>query len=52
MKLKTILAAAVIAATPAFAFAEGCSWSKQMAMSCADGMVYDHESNTCVQVTG
>lgn len=49
---RTLLAAAVLALTPAFAFAE-CSWHKdETAMTCAEGMVYDAEANACVKIVG
>ncbi len=53
MTTKTLFAAAVLALTPALAMAE-CSWGKheQQAMTCADGTVYDADSNTCKVVTG
>ncbi|MDF0602039.1 hypothetical protein P1J78_14955 [Psychromarinibacter sp. C21-152] len=49
---RTILAAAVLALTPALAMAE-CGWhQKNAAMTCADGMVYDADADACVKVTG
>lgn len=50
MKLKTVLAALVLAAAPSFAIAE-CNWghANQQAMSCAEGMVFDPETQTCVE---
>jgi hypothetical protein len=51
-RIKTILAAAALVAVPAIASA-GCGWHSQQAMSCADGMVYDAATQSCVeQVTG
>lgn len=56
MKTKTTLAAALLALSPTFAFAMGCNSEKHMettAMSCAEGMVMDAETNTCIPlVTG
>lgn len=50
MKIKTTLAAvAMTLAAAAPAFAE-CSWSKQQAMNCADGMIYSPETGSCVTV--
>ncbi len=51
MRIKTLLVAAALTTAPVLAQAE-CSWSKQTAMSCAQGMVYDHDSGSCVKVTG
>lgn len=49
--IKTLLAAAALAALPALSFA-ACS-STHQAMSCSDGTVWDAASQTCVaQVTG
>lgn len=58
MKFKMTLAAIAIALSPATAFAMGChgadhSAQKQAAMSCAEGMTFSVEANTCVaDVTG
>ena len=54
MKFKTTLAAAVIALLPGLAIAQGCNsdHSQTASMSCAEGMVYDVDSNTCVAATG
>ncbi|MDJ0823708.1 MAG: adenylosuccinate lyase [Paracoccaceae bacterium] len=52
MTIKTVLTAAALVVAPALAYAEGCSWHSQQAMSCADGMVYDSETNSCKTVTG
>jgi hypothetical protein len=55
MKIKLTLAALFLAISPAAAFAEGCHGSHAMgdqaAMSCADGMTYDVDANTCVAET-
>ena len=53
MKIKTTLAAALLALSPSFALAMGCSWGEHTettAMSCAEGMILDEESGTCVPV--
>lgn len=49
MKLRVTLAALVLAATPGLAAAM-CSDMKpaQTAMSCADGMIWDSQTRTCV----
>ncbi|SPJ26228.1 chitin-binding domain-containing protein [Palleronia abyssalis] len=49
--MKTLLTAFILAAAPLSAFAD-CSWSKQTAMSCADGTTYDSDTQNCVPVTG
>jgi hypothetical protein len=46
--VKTLLTAAVLAAAPTFALAYECNSSKQISMSCADGMVWDTVSRSCV----
>lgn len=55
MTLKTILTASVLLLAPTFAIAMGCSGyehKEQTAMSCADGMVIDAATGTCVaQIT-
>ncbi|TDL79576.1 adenylosuccinate lyase [Palleronia sediminis] len=51
MSLKTLFTAAILAGAPVFAYAGGCTGQKT-AMSCADGMTYDHASGACVTVTG
>jgi hypothetical protein len=51
MKLKTTLAALVLAALPATGFAAGCSWGmdpSSAATTCDDGKTYDPASGTCV----
>lgn len=54
MKMKTTLAAAVIALLPGLAIAQGCAGghSDTASMSCAEGMMLDVETNTCVTATG
>jgi len=49
--ITTLLASAVLGLTPALAMAY-CSSSQHQAMTCAEGSVYDAESNTCKVVTG
>ena len=53
MKFKTLVAAAVLAAAPSFAFA-ACNWgehSEQTASQCAEGQVYDAATSACVDQT-
>ena len=53
MKLKILVAAAVLAAAPSFALAM-CNWGEhreQTASQCADGQVYDAATSTCVNQT-
>ena len=46
--LKTLLAAAALAAAPGLALAQGCSWSKQqMTQSCAPGSTWDATAGVC-----
>lgn len=58
MKIKTTLTALVIALAPVTAFAMGCNGAdhaaeQQAAISCAEGMTFSAEANTCVaDVTG
>lgn len=50
---KTLIAAATLAVLPTLGFAQCAGKVHQEAMmSCADGMVYDAESKTCVTVSG
>ncbi|MFW5655935.1 MAG: adenylosuccinate lyase [Roseicyclus sp.] len=51
MSIKTLLAAFVLTAAPGLALAE-CGWGKadQVTMSCAEGMMWDADSATCVPV--
>ncbi|MCK0120795.1 MAG: adenylosuccinate lyase [Yoonia sp.] len=55
MKIKLTIAALFIAISPVAAFAEGCHGShamdQQAAISCAEGMVFDADANTCVAET-
>lgn len=48
MTVKTLLAALVVAAAPAAAFAMGCQYDTQVTMSCSEGTAWDAESQTCV----
>ena len=52
MKIKFTLAALFLAASPISAFALGCNGSnhaqQQAAISCAEGMTFDADENTCV----
>lgn len=50
MKIKTLLAALVLAAAPGLAGA-ACWSGHETVMSCADGQVYDSETRSCVPVT-
>ncbi|UWQ98274.1 adenylosuccinate lyase [Rhodobacteraceae bacterium S2214] len=55
MKIKLTIAALFIAISPVAAFAQGCHGShamdQQAAISCAEGMVFDADANTCVAET-
>lgn len=56
MKTKTTIAAFILLLSPAAAFAYGCNSAAHMqqqtaAISCAEGMVFDTESQTCVAET-
>ncbi|MEB8388065.1 hypothetical protein OO012_12560 [Rhodobacteraceae bacterium KMM 6894] len=51
MTTKFLTAAFVLALTPGFAFAMGCSHGNHdQAMSCAAGSTYDTATATCVPV--
>ncbi|MBS0123915.1 adenylosuccinate lyase [Thetidibacter halocola] len=50
MKMKVLVTTALLALTPALAFA-ACG-HEQQAMSCADGTVYDAATGSCKVVTG
>lgn len=55
MKIKMTVAAFVLTLAPGLAFAQGCSGSghsQEAAMSCAEGMIMDAQTNTCVPATG
>ena len=50
---RTVLIAAVLATLPTITFAMCSGYGHQEAtMSCADGMTWDKETNSCVTVTG
>ena len=50
MSIKTLLAALVLTAAPGLAMAE-CSWGAQaVTMSCAEGLSWDADSQTCIPV--
>jgi len=50
--LKTLFTALVLSTAPVAALAAGCSWMKDTtAASCAEGMVWDSESQRCVEQT-
>ena len=52
MTVKTIAAAFVISCLPAISFAMGCSFGTHQAQSCAEGAIWDAQTQTCVkQVT-
>lgn len=55
MKLKTTIVATILALMPGLALAYECNSSKMTdtaSISCAEGMVLDAASNTCVAATG
>ncbi|MEM6693795.1 MAG: carbohydrate-binding module family 14 protein [Pseudomonadota bacterium] len=50
--MRTLVTATVLTLTPLAALAE-CSWGHdEVAMSCAEGLVFDAESETCVEPVG
>ncbi len=50
---RTVFVALALAALPTLGFAAGCNYGQQQAsMSCADGLVWDSDKQTCVQPTG
>lgn len=54
MKVKTLFAAAILAAAPTLALAGSCNWghAKEVtASSCAEGQTFDTTTNTCVDAT-
>lgn len=53
MKTKTLLAALVLATAPAMSFAAcyGGHEKEQVTMSCAEGTVYDAETQSCISTT-
>ena len=51
--MKTLLSALALAVLPTFALAMGCASNQTTAqMSCADGMVFDADTQSCVPTTG
>lgn len=51
MTIKTLSVALCLTLVPVMSFAEGCQYGKhQQAQSCADGMQFDTNTGTCVQV--
>jgi hypothetical protein len=55
MTIKTLLAtAALTLVTATSSFAMGCQWGTQetASMTCAEGTVYDADTNTCQVVSG
>lgn len=50
MTIKTLLTAGLLALAPVMSFA-ACSGHTEQAMSCADGMVWDAETSSCVEQT-
>lgn len=51
MKLTTLVAATLLSMAPMLASA-ACFGHEKQAMSCAEGTVYDADSNSCKVVTG
>ncbi len=49
--IRTVLTALLLSAAPMAAFAE-CAFDHQQAMSCANGLVWDKESKSCIATTG
>ena len=54
MTIKTLLATAAITLVSATAGFAECQWGKAetASMSCADGTVYDADTNSCQMVSG
>ncbi|MEX0282322.1 MAG: chitin-binding domain-containing protein [Arenibacterium sp.] len=53
MTIKTVVVAFTLTCLPVVGFAMGCSEGSHQAQSCADGAVWDAESQSCVkQITG
>lgn len=48
MTLKTFLSALALTVVPTLTLAMGCSDHSQQAMSCASGMTWDAQSQSCV----
>ncbi len=51
MRIKTFLAALVLTAAPALAYAGCTGQSHQANMTCADGLAWDADTQTCVATT-
>lgn len=50
MRLKTVLAAALLAIAPTLGLAMGCNdHSNEQASSCAEGFSWDKDAGTCVE---
>ena len=54
MKFKTTLAAAVLVLLPGLAIAQGCNGNhgQSASISCAEGTIFDADTNRCVTATG
>jgi len=52
MKIKTLLTAAALTIAPTLTLAMGCPSSKSQVMSCADGLVYDSATSSCIATVG
>lgn len=53
MTIKTLLTTAALVVASATSTLAACNWGHEEAkMSCADGMVYDADTNTCQVVSG
>ncbi|MFD1341776.1 adenylosuccinate lyase [Litorisediminicola beolgyonensis] len=50
--IKTTLTAAALFLASALGVSAACSGHSDQAMTCADGTVYDSESNSCKTVSG
>lgn len=48
MNVKIALTCAALIVAPAVAAQAGCAAHDKQAMSCADGSIYDAETNSCV----
>jgi hypothetical protein len=53
MTIKTLLTTAALTLASATSSVAACQWGHEEAkMSCADGMVYDADTNSCKVVSG
>lgn len=52
MTFKTLLTAAALTLTSTVSTFAACSGHSQQVMTCAEGSVYDPESNSCTVVSG